>query len=283
MAIQKHLVSYAQQKANPDQGTITMNELMQILDCLETNYALDSSSAVPLLSILIKSLAQIQMPRDAPELKVIRPDIARIASLFNNLPISNDERLKIFECVYCQLISPTYEPQPLIALGFLVIPHDMISQAIDHIFKLLQWNGNKIRESIKIAMRRLIMWRRSCIFDVPLDLWIARTLNLLNTNGHNDIIDEIASENIVPAFIALCIPIFQTKIFCVVQVLLESARNTKELFDKILPRCTLLLKTLENTKSEIYENLMELICETLATINQTDFRYKELVRRMKTF
>lgn len=278
MAIQKHLVTYAQQRA-PDKEPITISVLMQLIEYLEKHdFAMNTSSAVPVLTLLINSMAQIQLPRDAHEITLIKYDILRITSLFKNLQISNENRLHFLENVYYHVISPTPEPQPLLAFGFLVIPDEMITQAIEHFFKILQWNGKKIRESIVIAMRRLIHWQRSQNFNVPLDLWIGRTLSLLNTNGFNEIIDEIAIQNILPAFISLCIPIFQTKMLSVFQVLLENARNTKELFDKIVPQCTQLLRSLEKTESEIYEPLMELICETLTTINQTDFQYKDLVK-----
>lgn len=273
MAIQKHLVTYAQQKG-PEQGSITITELMQIIDCLE-KYA--GSNTVAICTILIKSMARLQLPRDPPQLKLIRYHIVRIAEFFNNLQINNDERFSVLEVVYQQVISTTSEPQPLVAFGFLVIPNELISQAIEYFFKILQWNGNKIRESIVIAMKRLIQWQRSTGWDIPLDTWIGRTLALLNTNGYNDIIDEIAFENILPAFLSLLIPVMQTKMISVVQVLLENARNTKVLFDKIVPRCTTLLKKLEEQKSEIYEPLIELICEALASINQTEIQYKDLV------
>lgn len=273
MAIQKHLATYAQQKG-PEQGSITMTELMHLIDCLE-KYT--GSNPVAICTLLIKSMARLEMPREAPQLKSIKYHIVRIAELFSNLQINNEERFSVLEVVYQHVISTTSEPQPLVAFGFLVIPNEMISQAIEYFFKILQWNGGKIRDSIVIATKRLIQWQRSMGWEIPLDTWIARTLALLNTNGFNDIIDEIAIENIVPAFLSLLIPIMQTKMICVVQVLLENARNTKELFDKIVPRCTSLLVELEEQKSEIYEPLIELICETLASINQAEIQYKDLV------
>lgn len=274
MAIQKHLASYAQQKG-PEQSAITITELMQIIECLET-YNDSSSTTVHICTLLIKNMACLQLPRDPPQLKSIKLYIIKIAELFSNLQISNDDRFSVLNVVYQQVISTTSEPQPLVAFGFLVIPNEMISQAIEYFFKLLQWNG-KIRESIVVAMKRLIQWQRSMGWDIPLDTWIGRTIALLNTNGYNEIIDEIARENILPAFLSLLLPVMQTKMISVVQVLMENARNTKELFDKIVPRCTTLLKKLEEQKSEIYEPLIELICETLASINQTEIQYKDLV------
>lgn len=276
MAIQKHLVTYTQQKIVPNQGVLTMSELMQVIECLE-KIPKNNPNLVPLLALVVKNMARMQLPREAHQLGEIRLDILRIENLFKDVAINNEDRFAVLETVYQQVITTSYDPQALVAIGFLIIPTEMISQAIEYFFKLLQCNGNKIRESIVIAMKRLILWQRSASHEVPLDIWISRTIGILNTYGYNDIIDQIARENITPAFISLLIPIFQVKMLNIVQVLLDNAKNTKELFDMIVPRCTSMLKKLEETKSDIVEPLMDLICETLVNINETELKYKDLV------
>lgn len=278
MAIQKHLASQPQQKS-AEQATTNLTELLRVISYIEMSR--DDLSEVDLqtaLLLLIKGMAQAQFSRESNQISMVRYDLQRISEFFKNLQLSNENRVAVLETVYFYVISIP-DPQPLVAIGFLVVPEEMITQAIEKFFQFIKWRGGKIRESILLAMKRLILWMRQRLtnYDVPLDIWITRTLALLHSNGYGDIIDEIAGENILPAFISLVIPIFQDKILNIVQTLLEYSRNTKELFDKLVPRVPMLLKKLEDTKSDIFEPLMDLMCETLSAINQSDIIYKELV------
>lgn len=285
MAIQKHLATYIQQKPleQGNSSTITLQQMMELIEMIEKRIDPNSSSIVSILKYIIKNLAITQIPRETSDIKTLNGECSvRIVSFFQNLQMRNEDRLKVLVQVYEYMIAAHFEPQPLIAYGFLIIPNvEMITPAIEHFFNILQDHKIKIREPIVRAMSKLIQWCRTQKFDVPLELWIDRTISLLKANSYNDIIDEIALENILPAFISMVIPVFQNKMFRICQILLLSASNTKELFDKIQGRCLNLLKNLEETKSKIFEQVMELICETLATINQTDIKYKPLLQYME--
>jgi hypothetical protein len=277
MAIQKHLAVYAQQKPIEEQPATTISEIMQIIDIIENR-----QTNGEVLTILIDTMAKTPLPREANQIQEAKIDIIRLGEFFKNLNLSNDAMAKVLIVIFTQIIDVSCEPQPLVAVALAVIPDDMINQAITLFFNFIKMKGNNVRESIVTALRHLILWQRS-YSHLNLDQWISRTISTLNTNGHNDVIDEIASQNIVKAFVSLCIPVFQPKMFNVVQALLENSKSTKEMFDKIVVRSVNMLKQLEDTKSEIFEPLMDLICETLCTINQTEMKYRELVSFILNF
>lgn len=272
MAIQKHLTVFAQQKPAEQQATSTINDIMQIIDILEKRKVNNSE----VLKMLIDIMAQAPLPREAHQLQAVKIDIMRISEFFKNLELNNDERCAILWPIFNHITETNYEPQPLVALGLIVIPDEMINQAIEAFLNFVRVKGKHIRESIVNALNRLIFWQRS-YSHLQLDQWISRTLSMLNTYGYGDVIDDIAAKNIISSFLTLVIPIYQGKVFNIVQGLLENAKGTKEIFDKIADRSVTMLKKLEDTKSDIFEPLMELICETLCTIDRTDLKYREIV------
>lgn len=273
MAIQKHLAEYADQKPAEPQSSATITNIINIINLIEnTPYA---SGAV--LKILINLMGETPLPREANQLSEIKIDIIRLGEFFKNLNLSEEEKLEILIPVFNNITDTTREPQPLVAIALVVIEDEMINKAIEFFLRFITSKKKNVRESIVKALKLLIFWQRT-YSHFQLDQWISKTLSLLNTNGYSDVVDEIASQSIVPAFVSLVIPVFQRKMLSVVQALLENAKSTKEMFDKIVGRSVNMLKQLEDSKSDIFEPLMELICETLCTINQTEMKYREVIQ-----
>lgn len=280
MAIQKHLNVYSPQKQQDSAG-MTISDIIEIIDYIENQQQHDlvTSRLIGFYHLLIKGMSGIQLPREPNEMRLMRHEVKRISDFFSKLPLSNEERFRFLEFIYSSITNTTSEPMPLISIGFLVIPDEMIAQAVENFFRALQWSGKKTSESIVIAMGRLIYWLRTTtpFVPVPLELWVTKTIAVLHSKGYNEIIDDVAKKNILQAFLTLVLPVFQTKTLPVVQSLLENSQNTKEVFDLIAQRACNVLKRLEDTKSEIFESLMDLMCETLGVLDQTDTIYKELV------
>lgn len=274
MAIQKHLATYSSEKPQENENS-NIDKLMKIIElCQEHN--IPPSRQIEFCEILIKSLSTIPLPREPNNIKLFTAHMGKISDYFRNVSIPNDERLRFLELLYSHLPTNNNSSTTLIALGFLLIPDSMIAQAIGYFFKTLQWNGRKTEESVINSIGTLMYWLRTYM-PVPLELWIVNTLSVLSSNGLNDIIDEVAKKNAHQALLSLLIPVFQTKAFPVFQALFEYSRNRKELFDIIESRILNLIKQLESTKSEIYEPLIELICETLGSFDYTEEKYKEIV------
>lgn len=281
MAIQKHLSSYAEQKPVEQQTSSSINELINLIEILQQHRATMSSIPSAVMKVVLNNMANTSLPREAPQIQQIRLNILQISDFFKNLPMSNEEKFRVLETVFSHLIAKR-EPESLVVLGLLVIPDDMVNQAIECFFKFIKWSGRDIREVIVVAINRLILWQRKISY-FQLDFWISRMLLMLNTNGYSEIVDDVASVTIIASFLTLVIPVYQTKMLNVVQALLENSKYTKEVFDKIQERCVTMLTKLEDTNSIIFEPLMDIICETLCTINETDLKYRELVSGTSSF
>lgn len=281
MAIQKHLSNYAPQKPQDNGNHIDIKNILEVIERIEHRQEkLSTSQLIVICEMMIKEMSKLPFPREADELRIIGPHIARIGEFFKKLSIPNDDRLRFLELIYTFLTNTANEPTAFISIGFLIIPDVMITQALEYFFKALQWSGKKTQDSIIVAMGRLISWLRTSNMPVPLETWIIQTIVVLSNNGFYDIIDEVAKKNIVPAFLTLLVPVFQSKTLPVVQSLFCCSRNTKELLDNIAPRVCKVLKQLEQTESKIFEPLMELICDSLGMVTYCDAQYKEIVSHL---
>ena len=223
-------------------------------------------------------MSRIPLPREANDIKLFQAHILRISEYFRKVSIQNEDRLRLLEFLYSQLTNSekSEPPQPLMALGFLVIPDSMITQAIEFFFRTLEGNSRKTEKSIVHSIKILIFWLRSSM-PVPLDLWIVKTISVLSSNGFNDIVDAIGRENIKETVLTLLFPAFQGKTIPVVQAIFEYSRNTKELLDIILPRTLNLIKKMEVNKTNAYDSFIEIICESLGSIDYNEEKYKDLV------
>lgn len=277
MAIQKHLSSYSPEKPQ-DNGSFNIERILEIIALFEQKQlTVPQERQLDICLIFVKEISRIQLPREVNDIKLFQAHTLKIAEYFRKVSIQNEDRLRLLEFLYSELTkSGSATPTPLMALGFLVIPDSMITQAIEFFFKTLEWNGRKTEQSIVTSIKTLISWLRTSM-PVPLDLWIVKTISVLSSNGFNDLVDAIGRENIKEAILTLLFPAFQTKTIPVIQAIFEYARNTKELLDIILPRTLNLLKNLESNESEVYDAFVELICDTLGSIDHNDEKYKDLV------
>lgn len=277
MAIQKHLSSYSPEKPQ-DNGSFNIERILEIIALFEQKQlTVPQERQLDICLIFVKEISRIQLPREVNDIKLFQAHTSKIAEYFRKVSIQNEDRLRLLEFLYSELTkSGSATPTPLMALGFLVIPDSMITQAIEFFFKTLEWNGRKTEQSIVTSIKTLISWLRTSM-PVPLDLWIVKTISVLSSNGFNDLVDAIGRENIKEAILTLLFPAFQTKTIPVIQAIFEYARNTKELLDIILPRTLNLLKNLESNESEVYDAFVELICDTLGSIDHNDEKYKDLV------
>lgn len=278
MAIQKHLSSYSSDNKPQDNGTFNIEKILEIIELFEQKQVtIPTERQLDICLIFIKEISRIQLPREPNDIKLFQAHTSKIAEYFRKVSIQNEDRLRFLEFLYMELTkSGATTPTPLMALGFLVIPDSMITQAIEYFFKTLEWNGRKTEQSIVTSMKTLISWLRTSM-PVPLDLWIVKTISVLSSNGFNDLVDSIGRENVKEATLTLLFPAFQTKTIPVIQAIFEYARNTKELLDIILPRTLNLLKNMEVNKSETHDAFIELICDTLGSIDYNEDKYKELV------
>lgn len=276
MAIQKHLTAHNPEKSK-DSEKLNIETILQIIKICEERPE-DIPSPANLFLLFIKQMACIPSPREPSEIKQFMSQISVIREYFSKATLQNDERIMLLELLYSHL-SKTGEqtPTPLMSLGFLLIPETMITQAVEYFFKSLKWNGRKTKESVVASVGLLIYWLRSSSMPVPLDLWIVKTLTVLSENHFYDIVDEVARENVLQATLTLLVPLFQSKIFPVMQALFGLSRNRQELINIVLPRIINLLKQLEQTKSEIFEPFLELICGVLGSFDYTEEKYRDLV------
>jgi hypothetical protein len=277
MAIQKHLASYSPEKPQ-DNGTFNIEKILEIIELFEQKQlTIPTERQLDVCLVFIKQIARIQLPREPNDIKLFQAHTVKIAEYFRKVTIPNEDRLRFLEFLYLELTkSGPATPAPLMAIGFLVIPDSMITQAIEYFFKTLEWNGRKTEQSIVTVIKTLISWLRASM-PVPLDLWIVKTISVLSSNGFNDLVDSIGRENVKEATLTLLFPAFQTKTLPVIQAIFEYARNTKELLDIILPRVLNLLKNMEVNKCEAYDAFIELLCDTLGSIDHNEDKYKELV------
>ncbi|KAG5675532.1 hypothetical protein PVAND_005428 [Polypedilum vanderplanki] len=278
MAIQKHLLPQAVQNKQENKEHFNINSLLKIIEQIDQqSHKLTPEQMVDICTVIIIELSNVPLPRDAIQLSIIKADVLKIGDFFLKLTLANDDRMRFLELIYSLLSSPIKEPTALLSLGLLVIPNEMIKTALECFFSSIQWSGKKTKESIVTTMGRLIYWLRTSQMPVPLDDWIVKTIIVLNSTGMHEIVNEVAKKNILPAFLAFLVPIFQSKMYAVVQALLENCQNQQEVMDQVAPRIVNVFKQLENTNCVFLDSLMELICDALGLINNELPQYKEIM------
>jgi hypothetical protein len=271
MAIQKHLAKTNNPQTNSD-VVINITEILRFIESGQDHF----HTHYQLLKVLIHLLARISLTRNQDEMKQSREAVNRVGEYFAEKSeyLSTEEKFKLLNDVYHRLTRKSQTPEETILIGFLVIPENMIGEAVEHLFKSFQDDGSA--KEIVTALGMLLNWVRTSYIPVPLDIWITQTIYLLHTHGFNDVIDKLAVEYIERMFLSLILPLYQLKTFAVVQSFFKYSRNTQEVFDIILPRASNVIKQVERNV-QLLETVLDVLCEALGKFDHEFVKYQSIV------
>lgn len=283
MAIHQHMTQYAQSSIS----TSNLSEILNYIKVIEDTMSKDPQKMTPelmqtLSSIIMKKMAEVPVPREAENIQTLNLDSIRIIEFFQDLnktPRFETVTGFVLNIVY-DLITKEEEVSPLACLGLAVIPENLIGSAVSHILTFNR-NFSNQKKSILKAVGRLVLWLRTTKFDIPLHLWIVKVMTALHDEKHYDILTDVILEHIVPCYLTLILPAFQGRTFVVVQVMFETQRS-EEVFRKIAPRFVKVLTQLENKNSEIFEPLLDLICDYVSCFDDAQLICKEVVEFLES-
>lgn len=266
MAIHQHLTQYVQNSTINTSNLSDILDLIQLMNALLSTNSADRDTITTTCHKLLETISQVPVLRESKNIKEMSQDSVPILEFFRNL--SRQQRFEEVVVIVIhqafKLIIQEKEISSLTCLALAVIPDEFIVAAVQLLFKMY----NQDKKVVVTALGRLITWQRSTSFNVPLHIWIIKSLTFLHDTKQFQLLNEIVFQHIQPCCITLILPALQTRIFPVVKTMLE-LQQSDEIFHKVTPRFAPVLSQLSNAKqSEIFEPLMVVIADYLANFPQ---------------